>query len=58
MATLMAVLGMMILGGIGGVCAMLFLGYRRPTVHEREVVRAFTAIRSELHAIRRDIGTQ
>ncbi len=56
MADTVAVLGMLILGGVGGVCAMLFLGFRRPSAHQQEVVRTFSAIQSEIQAIRRDLS--
>lgn len=60
MASVLAAVGLILVGFLGGACGMLFLGFRRPSVHQRELQReiraALTGVRSELVAIRHDLS--
>jgi hypothetical protein len=53
--TVLAALGLLILGGIGGCATLIFLGFRRPLAHERALFRMIQAVERLAKEIR-DIG--
>jgi hypothetical protein len=56
LATIIGTVGLVAVGFIGGVSALLFLGFRLPSTHLRAVLRTVRELREGLAEIRRDVG--
>ena len=52
MAGVIAAMGLIILGGIGAVAAMLALDFKRPPSHQRAILRAVGSLEYQVLALR------